>query len=92
LNLYKSGIPLEVIAFQTDLDVQEVQNIVSLEEQKHSDEKIYTSPSLSEFYLDAIVDINELIKKAQARTWSALQAKEFNISTEDSRQNFGKFA
>jgi class 3 adenylate cyclase len=86
LNLYKSGIPLEIIAFQTDLDVQEVQNIVSLEEQKHSDEKIYTSPSLSEFYLDAIVDINELIKKAQARTWSALQAKEFNISTEDSRQ------
>jgi adenylate cyclase len=86
LNLYKSGISLEVIAFQTDLDVQEVQNIVSREEQKNSDEKIYTPPSLSEFYLDAIVDIDELIKNAQARTWSALQAKEFNISTEDSRQ------
>jgi class 3 adenylate cyclase len=86
LNLYKSGIPLEVIAFQTDLDVQEVQNIVSREEQKNSDEKIYSAPSLSEFYLDAIVDIDELIKNAQARTWSALQAKEFNISTEDSRQ------
>jgi class 3 adenylate cyclase len=86
LNLYKSGISLEVIAFQTDLDVQEVQNIVSREEQKNSDEKIYTAPSLSEFYLDAIVDIDELIKNAQARTWSALQAKEFNISTEDSRQ------
>lgn len=86
MNLYKSGIPLEVIAFQTDLDVQEVQNIVNREEQKNSDEKIYTPPSLSEFYLDAIVDIDELIKNAQARTWSALQAKEFNISTEDSRQ------
>ena len=86
MNLYKSGIPLEVIAFQTDLDVQEVQNIVNREEQKNSDEKIYTAPSLSEFYLDAIVDIDELIKNAQARTWSALQAKEFNISTEDSRQ------
>ncbi|MGH9981239.1 MAG: adenylate/guanylate cyclase domain-containing protein [Nitrososphaeraceae archaeon] len=86
MNLYKSGISLEVIAFQTDLDVQEVQNIVSREEQKNSDEKIYTPPSLSEFYLDAIVDIDELIKNAQARTWSALQAKEFNISTEDSRQ------
>ncbi len=86
MNLYKSGISLEVIAFQTDLDVQEVQNIVNREEQKNSDEKIYTAPSLSEFYLDAIVDIDELIKNAQARTWSALQAKEFNISTEDSRQ------
>jgi class 3 adenylate cyclase len=86
LNLYKSGIPLEVIAFQTDLEVQEVQNIVSLEEHKHSEDKIYNSPSLAEFYLDAIVDINELIKNAQARTWSALQAKEFNISTENSRQ------
>lgn len=86
MNLYKSGIPLEVIAFQTDLEVQEVQNIVSLEEQKHSEDKIYNSPTLAEFYLDAIVDINELIKNAQARTWSALQAKEFNISTENSRQ------
>ena len=58
MNLYKSGIPLEVIAFQTDLEVQEVQNIVSLEELKHSEDKIYNSPSLAEFYLDAIVDIN----------------------------------
>ena len=86
MNLYKSGIPLEVIAFQTDLDVQEVQNIVSREEQKNSGEKNYSAPSLSEFYLNAIVDIDELIKNAQARTWSALQAKEFHISTEDSRQ------
>jgi hypothetical protein len=86
LNLYKSGIPLEVIAFQTDLEVQEVQNIVSLEDRKDSEDKVYNSPSLAEFYLDAIVDINELIKNAQARTWSALQAKEFNISTENSRQ------
>jgi adenylate cyclase len=86
LNLYKSGIPLEVIAFQTDLDVQEVKNIVSREEQKNSGEKNYSAPSLSEFYLNAIVDIDELIKNAQARTWSALQAKEFHISTEDSRQ------
>ncbi|HEU5461636.1 MAG TPA: adenylate/guanylate cyclase domain-containing protein [Nitrososphaeraceae archaeon] len=86
MNLYKSGIPVEVIAFQTDLDVQEVQNIVSREEQKNSGEKNYSAPSLSEFYLNAIVDIDELIKNAQARTWSALQAKEFHISTEDSRQ------
>ena len=87
LNLYKSGISLEVIAFQTDLDVQEVENIINQDEQRRLDGKSSNSlSSLAEFYLDAIVDINEFIKNAQARTWSALQAKEFHISTEDSRQ------
>ena len=88
LNLYKSGIPFEVIAFQTDLDIEEIHNIINLEEQRDSGKKINDdSPSsLAEFYLDSIIDINELIKNAQSRTWSALQAKEFNLSSHDSRQ------
>lgn len=87
LNLYKSGIPLEVIAFQTDLDLEEIHKLINLEEQRQSGRKTNNSPSsLAEFYLDSIIDINELIKNAQSRTWSALQAKEFNISPEDSRQ------
>ena len=88
LNLYKSGIPFEVIAFQTDLDIEEIHNIINLEEQRDSDKKINDdSPSsLAEFYLDSIIDINELINNAQSRTWSALQAKEFNLSSHDSRQ------
>ncbi len=87
MNLYKSGIPFEVIAFQTDLDIEEIHNIINLEEQRHSGKKINDSPSsLAEFYLDGIIDINELIKNAQSRTWSALQAKEFNLSPQDSSQ------
>ncbi|MFB5599193.1 MAG: adenylate/guanylate cyclase domain-containing protein [Nitrososphaeraceae archaeon] len=46
---------------------------------------------MAEFYLDAVVDTNELIKKAQARTWSALQAKEFNLPPDDSRNILGKY-
>lgn len=89
--MYKSGIDLEVIALQTDLEMDEILKIISLEEKRLDEQNFNQTTTLAEFYLDAVVDTNELIKKAQARTWSALQAKEFNLSPDDSRNILGKY-
>jgi class 3 adenylate cyclase len=71
--------------------MDEIQKIISSEEKRVNDQNSNQTTTLAEFYLDAIVDTNELIKKAQARTWSALQAKEFNLSPDDSRNILGKY-
>lgn len=89
--MHKSGIPIEVIALQTDLGTQEILNIIKSEEKRVTEQTLNLTPTLAEFYLDAVVDVNELIKKAQTRTWSALQAKEFNISPDDSRYILEKY-
>lgn len=91
INLYKSGIDLEIIALQTDLEIDEVKKIINLEEKRLHEQNANQPTTLAEFYLDAVVDLNELIKKAQERTWTALQAKEFNISPDDSRKILGKY-
>lgn len=100
LNLYNSGIPVEIIAAQVDIDEIEanriIQEIKKQEETKRIflEEQVSNSPSLgSTFYLDAVVDIERAIKNAETRIWKALKSEpEFTISTEETRGILKKLA
>jgi adenylate cyclase len=93
LNLFNSGIPSETIADQVDIDKDEVdqliQDIKQQEERKRIllEEQVSSNPSLgSTFYLDAVVDIEQVIKNAETRIWKALKSEpEFTISTEETK-------
>jgi class 3 adenylate cyclase len=86
LNLYSSGIPLEIISLQLDLPQSEVEKVIEEEAiadkmKVHAIKKISETPSLGSFYLDAVFDLDTAIELAQSRTWKALNATpEFNIS------------
>ena len=86
LNLYNSGIPIEIIASQTDLDIHEINEIIRHESSQGQPN--YKSPStLAEFYLDTVLDITSFIKDAQSRVWTALQAKpNYNMNADESKQ------
>jgi adenylate cyclase len=100
LNLFSSGIPSETIADQVDIDKDEVdriiQDIINQEERKRIllEEHVTNNPSLgSTFYLDAVVDIEAAIKKAETRIWKALKSEpEFTISTEETKGVLKKLA
>ncbi len=48
---------------------------------------------LNKFYLDAIIDVNSLIKDSQIMTWNALKSKpDFNISIKDTQNILEKYS
>ena len=74
LNLYNSGIPADIISLQLDINQEEVdriiENMIKEEERKKiSVRQASDVPSLSSFYLDAVVNIDSAIKMAQSRIW-----------------------
>jgi adenylate cyclase len=78
INLFDSGIPLEIIALQLDIDLDEVNKIIQNISNKKDIEKKYqitnsSNASKSVFYLDAIVDIQEIISNSQSNMWKALR-------------------
>ena len=98
LNLYNSGIPADIISLQLDINQEEVdriiENMIKEEERKKiSVRQASDVPSLSSFYLDAVVNIDSAIKMAQSRIWKALKAEpEFNISFEETNNILEKYA
>ena len=98
LNLYKSEIPTEIISFQLDISQEEVESII--EEEKKEQEKLslkgmssQDSSSMDLFYLDAIVNIDLAIKRAQNSLWEALKSEpKFDISMEETDKILEKFA
>jgi adenylate cyclase len=88
LNLYNCGIPLEIIAIQVDVSQNEVEKIIKTVNTEEKRKKVAAkqasdTPSLSMFYLDAVIDIDSAIKDAQTRIWKTLQVKpESNIPIE----------
>jgi adenylate cyclase len=98
LNLYNSAIPTEIISFQLDISQEEVENIIE-EERKEQDKlslKVASSPdssSMDLFYLDAVVNIDLAIKRAQNSMWEALKSEpKFDISMEERDTILEKFA
>lgn len=93
LNLHYSGIPIEIIANETDLDISEIKKIIDIEEEKKKKRQdLLHNDSIADFYLDAIVNIDEIIKNAQSRIWKALQVNfEFDVSTDESKKFLEKF-
>ncbi len=98
INLHNSGIPLEIIALQIDINQEEVNRVIASaaaeEEQKSTSAKQASeAPSMASFYLDAVVDIGKAIRLAQERVWKALKVEsQFNLSIEEKQNILAKFA
>ena len=100
LNLYNSGIEIDVISNQLDISQEEVNKVIKEDEEQKKKElemkqKILdASPSMgSSFYLDAVVNIDLAIRNAQTRMWKALRSRpEFNISTEGTNKILNQFS
>jgi adenylate cyclase len=104
LNLYNSGIEKDIISYQLDISQEEVDKIIEEEEkqkrqlllssssEKQMSDAIHTSIG-SSFYLDAIVNIDLAIRKAQTRMWKALKSEpHFDISMEETDMILQKFS
>ncbi len=85
LDLHKTGILPEVIAMQLDMGKEEVVRII-IDADSQKEKKRTSRPSLGMFYLDAVVNIDNIIRSAQLEMWKSLKGEmEFNISTEDTQ-------
>ena len=78
INLFDSGIPLEIIALQLDIELDEVNRVIQHKSEKFDVEKNSMADnsnnrSMSVFYLDAIVDIKKIITISQSSMWKALR-------------------
>jgi class 3 adenylate cyclase len=78
INLFDSGIPLEIIALQLDIELDEVNKVIQNISDRTDIEKKYlqNNPNnrpMSVFYLDALVDIPKIISSAQSSMWKALR-------------------
>src|SRR5690242_16091165 len=87
INLYNSGIEPEIISLELDLDKDIVIQVIENEtNRKVSEQSNNLSDSLNSLYLEAVIDINSIIKESQVRTWQALKVKpDFNISIKDTQ-------
>jgi class 3 adenylate cyclase len=98
MNLYQAGIFPDVIAMQLDINREEVDSIIKEgaaegEKKGKSVKQASDTPSLGMFYLDAIVNIENIIKSAQMAMWKSLAGEmEFDISNEDTQNALEKMA
>lgn len=98
LNLHSAGILPEVIAMQLDIGKEEVERIIRdegirKEMKRRPARQASEASSLGMFYLDAVVNIDNIIKSAQLEIWKSLKGEmEFNISREDTQNVLGKEA
>lgn len=102
MNLYQAGLFPDVIAMQLDISKEEVDKIIKESMAKDDENKRKksakqtlsdTSSSLGMFYLDAVVNIENIIKSAQLAMWKSLTGEmEFNISNEDTQNVLEKMA
>src|SRR5206468_10885281 len=75
LNLYNSGIEKDIISYQLDIPQEEIEKILEDEEKKKTQILSSENSIGTSFYLDAIVNIDLAIKRAQTRMWEALQSE-----------------
>ena len=81
INLFDSGIPLESIALQLDLELDEINKVIQKKKEENNIEKesLRKKPMVSQteniFHLDAIVDIKKIISNSQSNMWKALRTE-----------------
>jgi adenylate cyclase len=98
MNLYQAGLFPDVIAMQLDISKEEVYKIIregiAEEENKRiSVKQASDTSSLGMFYLDAVVNIDNIVRSAQLAMWKSLAGEmEFNISSEDTQNILEKMA
>lgn len=95
INLYNSGIDPEIISFELDINkdtvIEVIKNEINKEGLKISNNNLSDS-LLNKLYLEAVIDINSVIKESQVRTWQALKVKpDFNISIKDTQSVLEKY-
>ena len=100
LSLYNSGIARDVISWQLDISLEEVDKIIEEEEERKKLQSV-SAKNASEissignsFYLDAIVNIDLVIRNAQTRMWKALKSggAQFDISMEETAKILNRFS
>lgn len=98
LNLHDAGVLPDVIAMQLDISKEEVsriikERIIQDEGKRTAAKNAVNAPSMGMFYLDAVVNIDNIIKSAQLEVWKSLKGEmEFNISGEDTQDVLAKLA
>ncbi len=94
INLYNSGISPEIIAFQLDISLEDVDKIVqSINETNLAPNQVHETGQMASFYLDAVVDLDKAIKMAQQRVWKALKVEsKFDISTEETHEILARYS
>ena len=92
INLYNSGIDPEVIALELDIPEDAVIQIINDEEKRKKIQNHADNISLNQLYLDAIIDVDSVVKDSQIRIWKSLKANpEFNISINEMQKILEKF-
>lgn len=89
LNLYNSGLEPETISLELDIEEGIVIDVIEKEKNKTKSSRTDNNLSnylMNKFYLDAIIDIDTIIKESQIRTWNALKSKpELNIIVKETQ-------
>ncbi|MGI0044688.1 MAG: adenylate/guanylate cyclase domain-containing protein, partial [Nitrososphaeraceae archaeon] len=101
LNLYNSGINPEIIALELDTSKDKVMQIIDEEEAGKGEINMGTSLKsksktenllINKLYLDAVIDIESVLRDSQTRMWKALKVKpEFKISLSETQRILEKF-
>ncbi|MFL6494787.1 MAG: adenylate/guanylate cyclase domain-containing protein [Nitrososphaera sp.] len=94
INLYNSGISPEIIAYQLDINPEDVDKVVkSINEANVPVKQAPEAGLLASFYLDAVVDLDKAIMMAQQRVWKALKVEStFDISTEETQEILARYS
>ncbi len=98
INLFDSGIPLEIIALQLDTELDEVIRITQTINDNNDKEKKYLKNDscnhpMSVFYLDAIVDIKKIMSNAQSNIWKALRTDPvFTVPFDETQELLSNYA
>ena len=94
INLYNSGISPEIIAYQLDINPEDVDKVVkSINEANVPAKQAPEAGLLASFYLDAVVDLDKAIMMAQQRVWKALKVEStFDISTEETQEILARYS
>lgn len=101
LNLYNSGINPEIIALELDTSKDKVMQVIHEEEAGKGEINKGTSLKsksktenllINKLYLDAVIDIESVLRDSQIRMWEALKVKpEFKISLSETQRILEKF-
>ena len=85
LSLYNSGIARDVISWQLDISLEEVDKIIEEEEERKQQQSV-NAKNASEissignsFYLDAIVNIDLVIRNAQTIIVESLKIRRSSV-------------
>jgi class 3 adenylate cyclase len=89
LDLHAAGILPEVIATQLDISKEEVARIIEdalVKDRRKKARAENAAPSLGMFYLDAVVNIDNIIRSAQLEMWKSLKGEmEFDLSMKETQ-------